>query len=150
MRVPVQGKTTEGRFGGDARYLRSAVGPLVLTLWHGPGQSMELWKKGLPPRSRLGEEVQVAACGRPARRIEAQLASRRIRRGRPAAIKLDEPKPSQATSATDVVELPPRTVVAVAFEQNGRPVMLTWDIEAARREHLETQEKQFFAGLHCE
>ena len=77
----------------------------------------------------------------PARRIEAQIPLGEAAEG-------GFPAPDGGIEYR-TVQPPAKIAVVAAFEHRGTPILLSWTVEAARREEMRDAEQRFFATLTC-
>jgi hypothetical protein len=135
---------------GDAEVTRWEGGllqfapPVEIGLWYGDGQTLERWRAGAEstwPGLTCAEERTVTLCGVPGRLLEV-----RIPAGAPAEGGFSTPGGAMEFRR---VQAPAKTAVVAAFAHRGTPILLSWTVEADRREALRAAEERFFASLSC-
>jgi hypothetical protein len=118
--------------------------PVEIGLWYGEGQTLERWRAGAGttwPGVTFADARSAALCGGPARLVEAQIPA-----GEPAqgGFETGEGELEFRTS-----QQPAKTAVVAAFAHRDTPILLSWTVEAARRDELRAAEERFFAALSC-
>ena len=118
--------------------------PVEIGVWYGADQTLERWREGAEstwPGIVIASEEELTLCGVPARRIEAQIPLGEAAEG-------GFPAPDGGIEYR-TVQPPAKVAVVAAFEHRGTPILLSWTVEAARREELRDAEQRFFATLTC-
>ncbi len=118
--------------------------PVEIGVWYGADQTLERWREGAEstwPGIAFAAEEELSLCGAPARRVEARIPPGEAAEGGfPAA---------EGGIEYRTVQPPAKIAVVAAFEHRGTPILLSWTVEAARREELRGAEQRFFTALKC-
>jgi hypothetical protein len=118
--------------------------PVEIGLWYGDGQTLERWRAGAEsawPGVTFAAERGLALCGAPARLLEAQIPA-----GEAAEGGFETPAGGLELRTE---QAPAKTAVVAAFVHRDTPILLSWTVEAGRREELRAAEERFFASLSC-
>lgn len=164
LQVPViQEVAIDASTMNDASYMRQSAPPLALAVWSGPGRTLANWRARYQGKSTAGlsPPADARVCGQPAVRQEVAIVAGRRQVPTAAATELDiegvaggaaltEPAPSPPQSPTLRFEtIPARTLIVLAFERAGVPVIVSYSVETERRQAFASVEQAFFDGLAC-
>jgi hypothetical protein len=150
MRATVDAIGLELELFADAEVTRWEGGllqfapPVEIGLWYGAGQTLERWRAGAEsawPGVTFAGERSVALCGAPARLIEARIPAGEAVEGGFATAEGGLQYRTEQPAA--------KTAVLAGFTHRETPILLSWTVEAARREELRATEERFFAALSC-
>jgi hypothetical protein len=118
--------------------------PVEIGVWYGADQTLERWREGAEstwPGIAFAGAEELTLCGAPARRVEARIPTGEAAVGGfPAEDGGIEYRTNQS---------PAKIAVVAALEHRGTPILLSWTVEAARRDELREAEQRFFAALKC-
>jgi hypothetical protein len=164
-------EVTGGDMNGIA-YMRQEKPPVAISIWNGGDRTIDAWRRGLGKNTELTPEVSVDVCGRKGIRQEARLAGGRVQVGGGGASMApdllrdltapdaDQPKapeppplpppPSPTQAEKRWRDIPPRTIVVLAFLGKNGPTIASWTVETAQRDAFKAAEDHFFASLRCE
>ena len=130
------------RKDGALTSLIQEIGPVRLTLWAGPDQTLENWRQRLDLRNEacFEAEIETTVCGRAARKQMATV--------------------SQAGAVGSVVdaeggighiyeEASTRVHVCVSFSHAGQNILQCWTVDNDARAAHAADEARFFASMRC-
>lgn len=125
----------------DFHYISQAHGQVGLDVWLGKTITLAWWRGRFGARNAaIDSETAVAVCGRPALRQEARVPEQRA-----TGAVLTDGGIGHLESTT-----PAEVHVAIeAAAADGTPFVVSWRIEASRREALRGDEARFFASIRC-
>ena len=131
----------------NGEFILQRRGPLYLTVYRGPTQTIENFMKGHEKKTdaTLSEPKTVTVCGTKGTMVSADFESY----SHPSGHRRPESDAS-GPEIRSIRTVPANTSVVMGFVHNDVPIMVGYRIETRERAAYEKIEKHYFSSVSCE